>query len=129
MVEWRPGIVLDVARIKQAVLHWRGGVRYGGAEVTLVGRVETAGLKEVDLGDAGSTRAERRGPSGTLPLLRVTGTNQPFRLRARASGVEPSTFRPDQSYRVTGQILNSAGDNNHEIVLEVEHAEPVTDPR
>jgi hypothetical protein len=39
-VRWRPGSPFDLARLKKDLFTWRGGVRYGGAQIVATGRVE-----------------------------------------------------------------------------------------
>jgi copper chaperone CopZ len=119
---WRPGVPLEVARIKEAVLRWRGGVRYGGADVTLVGTVE---------------RAESRGaaeshPAAPVPaaglasvMLRSTGTHQPFCLKAGTTPLIPPALLPGQTYRVTGRVIKTGEGKHDEIWLQLERAEPV----
>jgi copper chaperone CopZ len=119
---WRPGVPLEIDRIREAVLRWRGGVRYGGADVTVVGTVEA-----VEPGTAGDGPPGDTGPApAPAPVtLRSTGTNQRFCLRAGTAGLAMSTFRPGQPYRVTGRVIKSGEGKHAEIWLQLERAEPV----
>ena len=123
-VWWRPGIPLEIARIKEAVLRWRGGVRYGGAAVTVVGVLEESEHGRPGIGDR--ARAETRSVPSTAPVrLRATGTSQRFRLLRGTAGLDPSGLRPGQRYRVTGPVIKSREGKHEEIWLELERAEPV----
>jgi hypothetical protein len=104
-VQWRPGIFLDLPRLKEAVLRWRGAVRYGGAVVTVVGVIDapddTAGAP-------------------TSLLLRASGTGQQFRLQARGGSADLSQIRRGEPLRVTGRVVKEREGPNHEIWLELE---------
>src|SRR5438270_11676308 len=77
-VQWRPGIRLDLARLKEGVLRWRGAVRYGGAVVTVVGVIG-----EAEVSAAGVS---------SVPL-RTVGTGQPFRLQLKGGSPDLSQWR------------------------------------
>jgi hypothetical protein len=103
---WRPGVPLDVERLKEAVLRWRGGVRYGGAIITVVGVVEATDSPESE---------------PAAPLLRATGTGQCFRLRGGVVGQGPESLHAGEAYRVTGQVIRGGGRKKDEIWLELDH--------
>src|SRR5437899_12192512 len=88
-VSWRSGVPLDLPRLKEAVLRWRGAVRYGGAVVTLVG--------VIDEPEGSGT------PPVTLPL-RAVGTGQRFRLQSRGGEVDLNQLRRGEPLRVTGRV-------------------------
>ena len=122
-MRWRPGVPLEIARIKEAVLRWRGGVRYGGADVTVVGLVETTVPNGTGTEGKGEAGARTASPSTATPWLRCAGMNQRFYLRAGSTGLAPITFRAGQPYRVTGRVIKSGEGKHEEIWLELEHAE------
>jgi hypothetical protein len=107
---WRSNVPLEVASLKEAVLRWRGGVRYGGATVTLVGDPEP-------VAPGGASRADE-----AAALVRVPETGQRFRLQVRKNGPDLRLPRAGERVRVTGRVIKN-GEKNEEIWLEVEHAE------
>lgn len=113
-VQWTPGVPLDLGAIKQAVLRWRGGVRYGGAVVTVVGVVEAAGAP----GAGGSATA----------LLRATGTHQVFRLRGWRVGQDASSLHAGEVCRVTGSVIRGGEKKQDEIWLDVQQHGPANGP-
>jgi hypothetical protein len=119
---WRPGVPLEVARIKEAVLRWRGGVRYGGADATVVGTVEGAESRSAADSHPGATGPALAPGSVTL---RSTGTHQRFCLKAGTTTLVSSIFRPGQAYRVTGRVIKTGEVKHDEIWLQLERAEPV----
>src|SRR5260370_36716630 len=128
-MKWRPGVPLEIARIKEAVLRWRGGVRYGGADVTVCGLVETAEPNGTEKKGKGEPGARTASPSAVTPWLRCAATNQRFYLRAGTTGLAPLTFRTGQPYRVTGRVIKSGEGKHEEIWLQLEHVEPVGNGR
>jgi copper chaperone CopZ len=125
---WRPDVPLEIARIREAVLRWRGGVRYGGADVTVVGLVETSKPGGTETEGKGEAGARTGPPSAAMPLLRCPETNQRFCLRAGTTGLAQFTFRAGQPYRVTGRVIKSGEGKHEEIWLELEHAEALEHP-
>src|SRR5205823_13034617 len=103
-VQWRPGIPLDLARLKEGVLRWRGAVRYGGAVVTVVGAID-----EVEGGGADSPSV----------LLRTAGTGQRFRLQSRHGSPDLSRLRRGVPLRVTGRVIKEREGKDDEIWLEL----------
>src|SRR5260370_14444280 len=75
-MKWRPGVPLEIARIREAVLRWRGGVRYGGAEVTVVGLAETSEPNGTETEGKREAGAGTVSPSAPMPRLRCAETNQ-----------------------------------------------------
>jgi hypothetical protein len=104
-VQWQPGTPLDIPRLKEAVLRWRGAVRYGGAVVTLVGVIEEPPIA---------------GAAPAALLLRAVGTGQHFRVQARGDGMELSQLRRGEPVRVTGRVIKEREGKDHEIWLELE---------
>jgi hypothetical protein len=104
-VQWRPGVTLDLPRLKEAVLRWRGAVRYGGAVVTVVGVVDEP---------VGSGAAP-----ASLPL-RAVGTGQRFRLQAKEVSSDLSLLPRGEPVRVTGRVTREKEGKENEIWLEWE---------
>jgi hypothetical protein len=100
-VRWRPEAVLDLARLKKDLFTWRGGVRYGSAEVVASGQVE-----------------ERE---GTLSL-RLDGTAQRMSLRAARGVVLPA---PGARVRVAGEAALPREPGTANLVLTVREYEPL----
>src|SRR5262245_16930305 len=85
-VTWRPAVPFDLARLKTGLFTWRGGVRFGSAEVVATGRVV---------------------PWGEGVALEVAETGQRFGLRARPGGSGPGgppLPAPGPRVRVTGDV-------------------------
>jgi hypothetical protein len=110
-VAWRPGVRLEISRLKMEVARWRGGVRYGGARLTVSGvLVETA-----------SAAASER-------VLQASETGQRFRLRAAPGQPVLEGPMPGQRLRVVGRVIRGGERSHDEIVLELERAEPAAAP-
>jgi hypothetical protein len=97
---------LDLPTLREAVLRWRGAVRYGGAVVTILGIIE-----EPDA--ATSDRAPLR--------MRAVGTGQCFRLQRAPGETDPSALPRGVPLRVTGRVLKEREGKDNEIWLELEH--------
>ena len=108
---WRPGVRLELSRLKAEVVRWRGGVRYGGAYLTVTGVLEET---------TAAAPSER--------LLHATETGQRFRLRAAPGQPVLEGAMPGQRLRVVGRVLRGGERSHDEIVLELERAEPATAP-
>ena len=105
-VLWRPGTRLDLPPLREAVLRWRGAVRYGGAVVTVVGVIEEPNGTALD----------------TAPLvMRAVGTGQRFRLKPGPGAGEQSQLLPrGEPLRITGRVLKEREGKADEIWLELE---------
>lgn len=104
-VQWRPGTLLDIPRLKEAVLRWRGAVRYGGAVVTLLGVIEEPV------------------PAGAAPVslaMRAVGTGQRFRLQSKEPAVDLTQLPRGEPVRVTGRVIKEREGKQNEIWLELE---------
>jgi hypothetical protein len=97
---------LDIPRLKAEVLRWRGGVRYGGANLVVSGILEESGSAAL-----------------SAPVLRVTETGQRFRLRVVSGGISSAGLLPGQRLRVAGRVIKGGERSNDEIVLEPERVE------
>jgi hypothetical protein len=108
-VQWRPGVPFDLGRLKTTLLTWRGGVRFGSAEVVATGSVVPWE----------SGRVRRRTPGSTPGLaLRVAETGQRFGLRARRGEPLPS---PGARVRITGDVeLPRRGEESCDLVVTVQ---------
>jgi hypothetical protein len=111
---WRPEVRLNLAQVKEAVLRWRGAVRYGGASVAVSGVVEA------------ESEAAPAAPTG--PVLQASGTGQRFQLRPKSGGPDPASLHPGEVWRVAGRVIKGGEGKNDEIWLELERAEPVDRP-
>ena len=104
-VEWRPGTILDIPRLKEAVLRWRGAVRYGGAIVTLIGVMD---------------EPETPGASAASVVVRAVGTGQQFRLQSKNAGADLAQLPRGKPVRITGRVIKEREGKNDEIWLELE---------
>jgi hypothetical protein len=104
-VQWRPGITLDLPRLKEAVLRWRGGVRYGGAVITVIGVID---------------EPEGDGAAPASLPLRAVGTGQRFRLQGKGGSADLSPLLHGEPVRITGRVIKEREGKDHEIWLELE---------
>lgn len=92
---WRAGAPFDLARLKRELFTWRGGVRYGGAEVVATGRVEAReGALWLYLDDAS-------------PVAR-------FRLRAARDAALPE---PGTRVRLAGAAESARGEEADRVLV------------
>lgn len=100
-IRWRPEARFDLARLKKDLFTWRGGVRYGGADLVAVGRVE---MRE-----------------GYL-AIRVDGSARGFELRAPRGVALPTD---GAQVRVVGAAAFPRQAGGADLVLTVREWEPV----
>jgi hypothetical protein len=102
-VQWRRAVPFDLARLRTALLTWRGGVRFGSAGVVATGTV-------VPWGEEGLA-------------LRVAETGQQFGLRARrgeGGRGGPPLPAPGARVRITGDVeLPRRGEEGCDLVMTV----------
>jgi hypothetical protein len=104
-VRWRGEVPLDLARLKAVLFTWRGGPRFGAAEVAVVGEVVSVAGR---------------------PALRLTRTGQIFRLRAR--GGAEALPAPGTTVRVVGEVSPSRrADGEPDLALTVRAHEIVAE--
>jgi hypothetical protein len=124
-VQWRPGVPFDLGRLKSTLLTWRGGVRFGSAEVVATGSVVPWEGRSRQRPGTGPAAPRPPSPGGGAPAhsapdpaLRVAETGQRFGLRARRGEPLPA---PGARVRITGDVeLPRRGEEGCDLVVTVQ---------
>jgi hypothetical protein len=91
-VRWRPERPFDLARLKQDLFTWRGGVRYGGADVVATGVVEAR--------EDGPQVGRIHSAAGRLSLRLDVGQAERYELRPGRGAALPA---PGTRVRLVGE--------------------------